>query len=42
MTEYHIGAQAPTFLEVVRCPQCNTLNRAPDFAPATPKLTAAS
>ena len=37
MTEYHIGARAPTFLELVRCPLCETLNRAPDFAPATAK-----
>ena len=37
MTEYNIGARAPTFIEVVHCPKCGTLNRAPDFEPATPK-----
>jgi hypothetical protein len=37
MTEYYIGPRAPRFIEVVRCPQCDMLNRAPDFAPAVPK-----
>ena len=37
MAEYHIGPRAPTFIEVVHCPKCGTLNRAPEFAPAHPK-----
>jgi Zn ribbon nucleic-acid-binding protein len=37
MTEYKIGAQALTLIEVVNCPKCGTLNRAPDFAPASLK-----
>ena len=37
MTEYNIGSRAPTFIEVVQCPKCGTLNRAPDFEPATSK-----
>lgn len=35
MTEYYVGPRAPTL--VVHCPKCGTLNRAPEFAPATPK-----
>ena len=37
MTEYNIGPRAPTFIELVQCPQCDTLNAAPEFAPDTPK-----
>jgi hypothetical protein len=37
MTEYKIGTQALTLLEVVNCPKCGALNRAPDFAPASAK-----
>ncbi len=37
MREYSFGPRAPTFIEVVLCPECGTLNRAPEFAPATPK-----
>ena len=37
MTEYNIGSRAPTFIEVVQCPNCGMLNRAPDFEPNIPK-----
>jgi hypothetical protein len=38
MPEYHVGPRAPTFIEVVHCPKCGTLNRAPEFAPSSPKV----
>jgi hypothetical protein len=37
MSEYRVGPAAPTFLEVAHCPKCGTLNRAPEFAPSSPK-----
>jgi len=37
MAEYHVGPRAPTLIEVVHCPKCGTLNRAPEFAPSSPK-----
>src|SRR5713101_9720019 len=37
MAEYHVGPRAPTFIEVVHCPKCGTLNRAPEFASSSPK-----
>ena len=37
MVEYNVGPRAPTLIEVVHCPKCGTLNRAPEFAPSSPK-----
>ena len=40
MPEYHVGPRAPTFIEVVHCPKCGTLNRAPELAPSSPEYWA--
>jgi|SRR5712691_6002847 len=37
MQEYNVGPRAPTLIEVLHCPKCGTLNRAPEFAPSSPK-----
>src|SRR5206468_6872989 len=40
MPENHVGPRAPTFIEVVHCPKCGTLNRAPELAPSSPEYWA--
>jgi hypothetical protein len=37
MVEYNVGPRAPTLIEVVHCPKCGTLNRAPEFGPSSVK-----
>ena len=35
--EYNVGPRAPTLIEVVHCPKCGTLNRAPEFVGSSEK-----
>jgi hypothetical protein len=37
MVEYNVGPRAPTLIEVVHCPKCGTLNRAPEFPSGSQK-----
>jgi hypothetical protein len=38
MAEYNVGPRAPTLIEVVHCPKCGRLNRAPEFPPFREKM----